>query len=119
MYKARFDKAVFTQYFDDSKDEFVEIINEYLKSHNDIINSLATTFEKNTEEFCNTLHYHSSAFMYVGFPQLSLDCLDFERKCMINDRMSMKEEFTSLLNSIRDTKSILNKEMFNPSTPFN
>jgi hypothetical protein len=111
MYKAVFEKDTLDNFYADSIDGAVEIVTEYIGSHNDMIASLTKANQDGIEALCSAVHFHSSVFMYVGFPQLSLDCLDFEKKILNKDAKEVTTLFNNLIECIDETIIILKTEL--------
>ncbi len=57
------------------------ILNDYLQKHDEIINSFREAFQSGIGSLCQCAHRHSSSFSYIGVPQLTAACKDFEQDC--------------------------------------
>lgn len=111
MYKTTFEHEALDKLYADSPEELIEILEEYISSHDEIITSLNNAFEEGPKELRSKVHFHSSVFNYVGFPQLTTDCVDFEERCKTMDKAALSPYFDNLISCINETAGYLKKEM--------
>ncbi len=112
MYKTIFVKETLTKLYGDSVEDIQAIVQDYIESSDETIASLQESLNKGVSELTKALHFHSSIFMYIGFPQLTKDCLALENICKQNiSTEPLTPLVNSLINCIKETILVLNKEI--------
>jgi hypothetical protein len=107
-----FEKNTLKRFYADSSVDFVEILSEYLKNQDEIQVSLKRAFEEGPETLQSSIHFHSSIFCYVGFPELTTIFLDFEEECKKTDNTStLSEQFNKVLEKISESAVIARYEI--------
>src|SRR5215831_14874566 len=77
------------------------ILNDYLDKYDDIIVTFKQAFQDGIESLSKCAHRHSSAFSYIGLPQLTTACKDFELECKeATTTSSVKTSYERLLRVI-------------------
>jgi hypothetical protein len=99
-----FDKTTLTRFYGDSSVDFAEILSEYLKTQDDIQTSLKSAFNEGLEPLQSSIHFHSSIFCYVGFPELTNIFLEFEEMSKSKSDVSvLRAEFDLVLSKITES----------------
>jgi hypothetical protein len=107
-----FDKTTLTRFYGDSSVDFVEILCEYLKTQDEIQTSLKSAFSEGLESLQSSIHFHSSIFCYVGFPELTNIFLEFEEMCKSrSDGSVLRTEFDFVLSKITESAGIARQEI--------
>lgn len=112
MNTLKFENEIIHKLYGNSKEDIIDILNEYISSKEEMLTSLHTSFSKGTEELLDSLHFHSSVFSYVGFPQLTNECLLLESDCKrYNLSATVQLRFRELIVKIKESTVIVEKEI--------
>lgn len=112
MNTLKFENEIILKLYGNSKEDIIDILNEYVSSKEEMLTSLYTSFSKGTEELLDSLHFHASVFSYVGFPQLTNECLLLENDCKKYDlSFEIQLRFNELVNKIKESTVIVEKEI--------
>jgi hypothetical protein len=112
MNTIKFESEALHRFYGDSADDIRSILYEFLSTKDEMLNSLQQSYLSGREEFFATLHFHSSVFAYVGFPQLSRDCIEFEKYFkFVNDSNAFDSGFNLLLKKITTSTIILEEQV--------
>lgn len=112
MNTLKFETETIKRFYGDSTEDIIDILNQYLSSKEEMLNSLCTSFVAGPAELHNSLHFHSSVFTYVGFPQLSQDFIEFENECKTSSTNKFLElRFNNLLGKIMESTVIARQEL--------
>lgn len=107
-----FEPATIARYYGNSINDIIEIFDEYLASQDEMLQSLCTAFLSGSRSMSNCLHFHASIFTYVGFPQLTQDCIVLENECRSNISSSDLElKFNLLVKKIKKSNMLIKQEM--------
>ena len=88
------------------------ILNDYLEKHGEIICSFNNAFREGIESLSRCAHRHSSSFSYIGVPQLTTECKNFELECKkAKDTSSVKSSFDRLLKILDETVVLVQNEI--------
>jgi HPt (histidine-containing phosphotransfer) domain-containing protein len=86
------------------------ILTDYLDKHPDIIDSFRKAFDAGVSALGQCAHRHSSSFSYIGMPQLTAACKEFEQDCKnAVTTTTIKTKFEKLL-SLLDQSAVLVKQ---------
>jgi len=87
-----------------SSDDAMFILNDYLEKHPEIISSFNEAFHAGIDPLSRCAHRHSSCFSYVGLPQLTVECKNFELECKkASDTAFVKSSFERLMIIINES----------------
>jgi HPt (histidine-containing phosphotransfer) domain-containing protein len=112
MNTLKFESEALQRFYGDSPDDIRSILNEFLSTKDEMLHSLQQSYLSGRKELFETLHFHSSVFAYVGFPQLSKDCVEFEKYFkFVNDRNAFESGFSLLLKKIMKSTVILEEQI--------
>ena len=89
------------------------ILSDYLDKHPGIIQSFYDAFQSGIESLSRCAHRHSSSFSYIGIPQLTTECKNFEQQCKNAAATSDVTAGFERLLSILDQGALLVKEELN------
>ncbi len=107
-----FEKETIARFYGDSATDVIEIFDEYLSSQEEMLQSLCTAFLSGNRALSNCLHFHASIFTYVGFSQLTRDCIAFENECKTNlSKTEMEAKFNVLISKIRQSSLLIQQEI--------
>jgi hypothetical protein len=114
MKSLTFDKTVLERFYNNSTDDFVEILKDYIKSQSEMHFSLKKAYRDGIHELQKSIYVHSSIFCHVGFPNLTTEFLVFEALCKNSDDKDLiMEKFKNLLALIDESVIIAEKEIEN------
>jgi hypothetical protein len=112
MSSLRFEAECMNSFFGGSVEDMIFILRQYLANKDEMLESLHSSFHSGKEAFLNTLHFHSSVFNYVGFPQLREDCVAFVNDCKTNTIGTFTESrFQELVDKISESVSLVKAEV--------
>jgi hypothetical protein len=112
MSSITFEKSTLKRFYGDSSVDFAEILSEYLTNQDEIHLSLKRAFKEGLEPLQSSIHFHSSIFCYIGFPELTAFFLDFEEDCKKTaDISTLSVQFNELLEKVRESAVIAKYEM--------
>ena len=112
MESLTFDKTALLRFYNNSVDDFVEILKDYIKNKSEIHSSLKKAYKEGILVLQKSVYMHSSIFCYVGFPTLTTKFLAFETLCKNSaDKDLILESFKSLLSWVDDSVNIAEKEI--------
>jgi len=112
MYSLTLDSQKLYDLYGGSFDDVRFILNSYIDKHNDIINSFNEAFRSGIEPLIKCAHRHSSSFTYIGLPQITEECKNFEQECTIaSDTMELKPAFERLLSIIEQGSFLVKQEL--------
>ncbi len=103
-------KAILAMYGNET-DIILEVCNEYVSNYAVMVEGLNKAFETSADELAREIHFHKSAFKFIGFSQLISECTDLENAIKTNNRANLKYQFNQFLDLIEQTKPILEREM--------
>ena len=95
-----------------SHDDARFILNDYLDKYEEIVRSFNEAFDAGTESLSRCAHRHASSFTYIGVPQLTTVCKDFEQECKsVTEAAAVKESFETLMHTIDKSVSLVKQEL--------
>ena len=104
------DRHMLVDLYGGSYDDVRFILNDYLDKHDDIINSFREAYASGIEPLSKCAHRHSSSFSYIGVPELTSACKNFEQECKnAPDTSAVSTQLEALLSTI-DQAAVLVKE---------
>jgi hypothetical protein len=107
-----FDKTVLKRFYNNSFDDFSEMLSEYIKNQKEIRLSLKAAFKTGILPLQKSIYFHSSIFCHVGFPTLTTSFLAFEARCKnTSDIRLLKECFDELLLQLDESVQVAKYEM--------
>ncbi len=108
------DKEMLHNLYGDSPDDIVDMFRAYLNQHDEILSSFKTAFGFGLDSLRRCVHFHSSAFIYIGFPQLAIACSEFERKCIAYKKNSqaIETDFNTLIKKITESAILVKQELY-------
>lgn len=88
------------------------ILSDYLDKHDEIIHSFHEAFASGIGPLGQCAHRHSSSFSYIGMPQLTAACRDFEQECKnAGDSAAISAKFEKLLSIINEGAVLVKQEL--------
>ena len=106
------DSQMLMDLYGGSHDDARFILNDYLDKHGEIIRSFNEAFCNGIESLSQCAHRHSSSFSYIGVPQLTVVCKEFELECKkAADAAAVKKSFEKLLTTIDQSVSLVKQEL--------
>ncbi len=112
MKSLTFDKTALKRFYNDSTDDFVDILKDYIKSKSEIHSSLKTAYKAGILELQKSIYVHSSIFCRVGFPNLTTEFLVFEELCKTSaEKDLILEKFKNLFTLIDESVIIAEEEI--------
>jgi hypothetical protein len=112
MNTLKFESEALHRFYGDAAADIRIILDEFLSTKEEMFNSLQHSYSLGRQELFDTLHFHSSVFAYVGFPQLSKDCVEFEKYFkFVKDNNAFESGFNHLLKKIQKSTLILEEQI--------
>jgi HPt (histidine-containing phosphotransfer) domain-containing protein len=106
------DSQMLLNLYGGSHDDARFILNDYLEKHGEIMQAFNDAFRDGIESLSQCAHRHSSSFSYIGVPQLTKECKNFELECKkAKDTSSVKSSFDRLLAIIDQSFVLVRKEI--------
>ncbi|MDP4262293.1 MAG: Hpt domain-containing protein [Bacteroidota bacterium] len=106
------DSQMLIDLYGGSYDDARFILNDYLDKHDEIISSFREAFRSGVESLGKCAHRHSSSFSYIGIPQLTAECRDFEQECKkAADASAVTKRFERLLHIIDQSALLVKQEL--------
>jgi HPt (histidine-containing phosphotransfer) domain-containing protein len=106
------DSQMLLNLYGGSHDDARFILNDYLEKHEEIMRSFNDAFRTGTESLSQCAHRHSSSFSYIGVPQLTTECKNFEIECKkAKDTSSVKSSFDRLMRILDESVGLVQKEI--------
>lgn len=107
-----FEKETIARFYGNSSNDILEILEEYLASQEEMLQSLCTAFLSGSRSLSNCLHFHSSVFTYVGFPQLTRDFVLLELECKASiSSAELETKFDVLVGKIKQCNRLIQHEI--------
>ena len=98
------DSQMLLDLYGGSSDDARFILNDYLEKHSEIISSFNEAFHAGIDPLSRCAHRHSSSFSYIGMPQLTVECKNFELECKkAADTALVKTSFEQLMYKINQS----------------
>jgi len=98
------DSQMLLSLYGGSGDDAKFILNDYLEKHGEIISSFNEAFHAGIDPLSRCAHRHSSSFTYIGMPQITAECKNFEMECKkVADTSLVKSTFERLLYLINES----------------
>ena len=98
------DSQMLLSLYGGSCDDARFILNDYLERHGEIISSFNEAFHAGIDPLSRCAHRHSPSFSYIGMPQLTVECKNFELECKkAADTAFVKSSFERLLFIINES----------------
>ena len=112
MNTLKLDKETLYNFYGNSPEEIAEMLKDYLHSNEETIKSFKEAYKKGLVPLQSCIHFHSSVFAYVGFPQLTDECRQFEQECKnTNTINAVASTFSNFINRIYESAVIAKKEI--------
>ncbi|TMI74363.1 MAG: hypothetical protein E6H09_05470 [Bacteroidetes bacterium] len=106
------DSQMLLDLYGGSSDDACFILNDYLTKHGEIISSFNEAYHSGIESLTRCAHRHASSFSYIGIPQLTVACREFEGECKnAKDAAAVKNSFERLLSTIDDSAVLVKQEL--------
>ena len=98
------DSRMLLDLYGGSCDDARFILNDYLERHDEIISSFNEAFHAGIDPLSRCAHRHSPSFSYIGMPQLTVECKNFELECKkAADTSLVHSSFVRLMNIINQS----------------
>lgn len=112
MIKLALDKSLLEMYYGDRTEDIIRVLTEYSDTQQQIIQSLQEAFGQGNTALQKSLHLHSPAFTYLGFPQLYDECRELEAKCKTAANLhDLSQPFQELIQYIEESGSLVKQEL--------
>lgn len=112
MNQLSLDSQMLLDLYGGSHDDAKFILNDYLDKHGDIILTFKQAFADGIDSLSKCAHRHSSAFSYIGLPQLTTACKEFELECKkATNTSSVATSFERLLRIIDQSVALVKQEL--------
>jgi HPt (histidine-containing phosphotransfer) domain-containing protein len=112
MNSLTFEREMLYRFYGNCPNDVSEILTEYVEDEHNMISSLQNSFQNSVEALRDKVHHYASIFTYVGFPQISFYCIEFEKKCkQLNNLNALELNFTELINYILHSIQLAKNEL--------
>lgn len=112
MHPLTLDSQMLNDLYGGSQDDTSFILHDYLDKHAEIITSLTQAFQSGTESLSRCIHLHSATFSYIGIPQLTTICKNFEQECKkAADTVNIKTGFDEIVRMVEQSAILVKKEL--------
>jgi hypothetical protein len=106
------DTSMLSDLYGGSDEDVRFILNDYLARHGDILVSLGDAFGSGIEALTKSVHFHSPSFSYIGLPQLTAECRQFEQECKsAGDTRVIERGFRHLIDKIHQSADLIKEEL--------
>jgi HPt (histidine-containing phosphotransfer) domain-containing protein len=106
------DSQMLLDLYGGSSDDACFILNDYLTKHAEIISSFNEAYHSGIESLSKCAHRHASSFSYIGMPQLTVACREFEGECKnAKNAIEVKKSFELLLTTIDESAVLVKQEL--------
>ncbi|HET6995982.1 MAG TPA: Hpt domain-containing protein [Chitinophagaceae bacterium] len=106
------DSQMLLDLYGGSSEDACFILNDYLNKHGEIIQSFNEAYHSGIDSLSKCAHRHASSFSYIGLPQLTTACKDFEEECKkAKDTTAVKRSFELLLSTIDQSAVLVKQEL--------
>lgn len=99
-------KPLLNSLYGDSIDCIEEIFSEFLSSHGEIRENLASSYHSGKiDSLRKFLHHHGPSFLYLGLPSVSDFFKNLEERCKsISDNSVISSEFSVLMQMVDESR---------------
>jgi HPt (histidine-containing phosphotransfer) domain-containing protein len=106
------DSQMLLDLYGGSRDDARFILNDYIEKHDEIVSAFHEAFHAGIDSLSRCAHRHSSSFSYIGLPQLTSECKNFELECKkAADTSRVKNSFEKLLITIKQSIVLVKQEL--------
>ena len=106
------DSQMLNDLYGGSDDDVRFILYDYLDKHAQIINSFNEAYNNGAGSLSKCAHQHAAAFSYIGIPQLTEVCKNFEQACKnAPDTTVLTAGFERLISVIDQSALLVKQEL--------
>ena len=106
------DRQTLESFYGDSPDDVISILTDYLNEYQATIQSFKTAYQEGLTSLKSCIHFHSSAFNYLGLPSIYSKAKELEEDC--KKASSVQEincSYNYLLALIQESGAVVKREV--------